>query len=61
MTEAETRFEEFERLYRQLDPRQQQMIAVYIHLLAHDREFQKMPEYARRALLDRWFKERPSA
>ncbi len=37
------------------------MVGVYIHLLAHDREFQKMPEKQRRGLLDRWFEERPSA
>ena len=61
MTEAETQGEEFERIYRQLDPRRQKMIEVYVHLLAHDRKFRKMPEDARRALLDRWFEERPSA
>ncbi len=61
MTEAETQVEEFERIYRQLDPRRQKMIEVYVHLLAHDREFQKMPVKDQRALLDRWFEERPSA
>ena len=61
MTEAETSAEEFERLYRNLDPKRQKMVAVYMHLLEHDREFQKMPEDARRALLDRWFEERPAA
>ncbi len=61
MIEEETSAEEFERLYRQLDPRRQKMIAVYMHLLAHCREFLKMPETQRRALLDRWFEERQSA
>ena len=37
------------------------MVAIYVHLLAHDREFRKMTEKQRRALLDRWFEERPSA
>ncbi len=61
MIEGETSVEEFERLLRELDPRQQQMIAVYIHLLKHDREFQKMPVKDQRALIDRWFEERPAA
>ncbi len=61
MSEEETSAEEFERLYRRLDPRRQKMVAVYMHLLAHDREFQKMPEKQRRALLERWFEERPAA
>ena len=61
MSEQETSAEEFERIYRNLDPRRQKMIGVYVHLLAHDREFRKMPEKERRALLDRWFEERPSA
>ncbi len=61
MSQEETSVEKFERLYRQLDPKQKKMVAVYMHLLAHDREFQKMPEKQRRALLDRWFEERPSA
>ena len=61
MTEAETQGEEFERLLRQLDPKRQKMIGVYVHLLAHDRKFRKMPEKQRRALLDRWFEERPAA
>ena len=61
MSEEETSAEEFERIYRQLDPKRQKMIEVYVHLLAHDRKFQKMPEKDRRALLDRWFAERPAA
>ena len=61
MTEAETSAEEFERLYRNLDPKRQKMIEVYVHLLAHDRKFRKMPEKDQRALLDRWFEERPAA
>ena len=61
MTEEETSAEEFERRYRQLGPRAQKMVGVYVHLLAHDREFQKMPEKQRRAMLDRWFEERPAA
>ena len=61
MTEQETSAEEFERLLRQLDPKRQKMVGVYMHLLAHDREFRKMPEKDRRALLDRWFEERPAA
>ena len=61
MIDEETSAEEFERLFRQLDPRRQKMVAVYIHLVAHDREFQKMPEKQRRALIDRWFGERLSA
>ncbi len=61
MIEEETSAEEFERAFRQLDPKRQKMVGVYMHLLAHDREFQKMPEKQRRALLDRWFEERPSA
>ena len=61
MIEEETSAEEFERLYRQLDPRRKKMVGVYMHLLAHDREFQKMPEKQRRALIDRWFGERLSA
>ncbi len=61
MSEEETSVEKFEREYRELDPRRQKMIAVYMHLLAHNREFQKMPEKHRRALLNRWFEERPSA
>ena len=61
MSENETPVEEFERLYRQLDPRAQKMVAVYIHLLAHDREFRKMPEVDRRALLERWFDDKTAA
>ena len=61
MIEEETSAEEFERLYRQLDPRRQKMVGVYMHLLEHDRKFQKMPEKDRRALLDRWFEARPAA
>ena len=61
MSEEETSFEEFERLLRELDPRRQKMVAIYMHLLAHDREVRKMPEKQRRALLDRWFEERPAA
>ena len=61
MIEEETSAEEFERLLRQLDPKRQKMVGVYMHLLEHDREFQKMPEKDRRALLDRWFEERPAA
>ena len=61
MSEEETSFEEFERLLRELDPRRQKMVGVYIHLLKHDREFQKMPVKQRRALIDRWFEERPAA
>ena len=57
MTEVETSAEEFERKYRQLDPKRQKMIGVYVHLLAHDREFQKMPEKDRRALVEGWFEE----
>ena len=61
MSEEETSAEEFEGLLRQLDPKRQKMVGVYVHLLAHDRKFRKMPEDARRALLDRWFEERPAA
>ena len=61
MSEVETSAEEFERLYRNLDPRRQKMVVVYMHLLEHDREFQKMPEKDRRALVEGWFEERPSA
>ena len=61
MGEQETSVEEFERAFRQLDPRRQKMVAIYMYLLDHDREFRKMPENDRRALLDRWFEERPSA
>ncbi len=61
MIEEETSVEEFERLLQELDPKRQKTVAIYIHLLAHDREFRKMPEKQRRALLDRWFEERPSA
>ena len=61
MSKQETSAEEFERLLRQLDPRRQKMVGVYMHLLAHDREFQKMPEKDRRALVEGWFEERPAA
>ena len=61
MSEKETRAEEFERKLRQLDPRGLKMVAVYMHLLAHDRQFQKMPAKDQRALIDRWFEEQPSA
>ena len=61
MGEQETSAEEFERLYRKLDPKSKKMIEIYVHLLAHDRKFRKMPEKQRRALLDRWFEERPAA
>ncbi len=61
MSQEETSVKKFERLYRQLDPRQKKMVAVYMHLLAHDREFQKMPEADQRALIDRWFDDKTAA
>ncbi len=36
MSEEETSAEEFEGLLRQLDPKRQKMVGVYVHLLAHD-------------------------
>ena len=61
MSEQETSVEAFQRLYLELDARGQKMVALYVHLLGHDREFQKMSDDERRALLDRWFEERSSA
>ncbi len=61
MSENETRAEKFGRLYLQLDTRAQKMVAVYMHLLEHDREFRKMPKEEQRALLDRWFEDKTAA